>query len=175
MCLRLGKIQPLSSFRTVPCRIFLLLQIFDTGPVRMYCLLFQFLCLSHFHSYHLLYCISLKKKWKVCTVPRVFPANNALFPSSFLSLLFIWSYFVLRSNCFKEFTLQTFLQGWSFYPKSFDGYVNILAIYYWLLPKYTHILVSPHTFELLNYLKTTSQEISSKKSWLVSCYQTKIT
>lgn len=62
---------------------------------------------------------------------------------SFLSLLFIWSYFVLRSSCFKKFTLQRFLQGWNSYPNSFDGFANILAIYYWLLPKYTHCGLSP--------------------------------
>lgn len=56
-----GAIQPLSSFRRVPCLIFLPLQIVDTEPVRMYCLLFQFLCLSHVHSYHLLHCISFRK------------------------------------------------------------------------------------------------------------------
>lgn len=83
MCLRLGKIQPLSSFRTVPCLIFLLLQISDTEPVRMHCLLFQFLCLSHFHSYHLLYCISFRKvksfhsgqsfPCKQCPIPLFLP------------------------------------------------------------------------------------------------------
>lgn len=62
---------------------------------------------------------------------------------SFLSPLFIWSHFVLRSSCFKEFTLQTFLQGWNSDPNSFDGFVNILAICYWLLPKYTHFGLSP--------------------------------
>lgn len=110
-CVRLGTTQPLSGFRTVPCLIFLLLQIFDTEPVRMDCLLFQFLCLSHFHSYHLLRCISFRKvksfhsaqsfPCKQCPIPLFLPS----------SLHFIGSYFMLRSSCFKEFTLQTFLQG----------------------------------------------------------------
>lgn len=62
---------------------------------------------------------------------------------SFLSPLFIWSHFVLRSSCFKEFTLQTFLRGWNSYWNCFDGFVSISAIYYWLLPKYTHFGLCP--------------------------------
>lgn len=88
--LRLVKIQPLSSFRTVPCLIFLLLQIFDIEPVRMHCLLFQFLCLSHFHSYHLLYCISFRKV-KSFHSAQSFPCKQCPFPlflPSFLRFLF---------------------------------------------------------------------------------------
>lgn len=88
--LRLGKIQLLSSFRTVSCLIFLLLQIFDTEPVRMYRLFFQFLCLSHFHSYHLLHCISFRKVKSFHSGPS-FPCKQCsllLFLPSSLRFLF---------------------------------------------------------------------------------------
>ena len=87
--LRLGKIQLLSSFRTVSCLIFLLLQIFDTEPVRMYCLFFQFLCLSHFHSYHLLHCISFRK------VKRKFKIN---IPSQLWDRLKLFCVFIKWDN-----------------------------------------------------------------------------
>lgn len=84
MCIRLGKIQPLSGFWRVPCLIFLPLQIFDIEPVRMDCLLFQFLCLSRFLSRHLLYCISFRRvksfhsAWssacKQCPLPLFLPS-----------------------------------------------------------------------------------------------------
>ena len=82
---------------------------------------------------------------------------------SFLSPLFIWPYFMLRSNCFKEFTLQRFLQGWNSYSNNFDGFLNIIAIYYWLLPKHTHFGLCP-VFELLE------NNFTRNKQWEIVAY-----
>lgn len=81
---------------------------------------------------------------------------------SFLSLLFIWSYFVLRSSCFKEFTLQTFLQGWNSYSE-----------FWWICKHSCNLSLASaqiHTFWFVSTLELPENNFTGNKQWEIVAY-----
>ena len=104
-----GAIQPLSSFRRVPCLIFLPLQIVDTEPLQDALLAFPvpvFISRPVLPS-AALHFLQKREKFSQCPELSLQTMPSSSLPS-FLSLLFTQVYCVLRSNSFKEFNLQTF-------------------------------------------------------------------